>query len=55
MPFRSEAQRRWMYAKHPGMAKRWEKETPPGKLPDHAGDRVRRMARKARSGTKAKG
>lgn len=36
MPFRSEAQRKWMHAKHPEMAKRWEKETPKGKkLPSH--------------------
>ena len=32
-PFRSEAQRRFMYAKHPEIAKRWQKETPAGKLP----------------------
>jgi hypothetical protein len=25
-----------MYAKEPAMAKRWEKETPKGKLPDKA-------------------
>lgn len=31
MPFRSEAQRRWMWANHPEMAKRWQKETPKGK------------------------
>lgn len=31
MPFKSSAQRRWMYANKPGMAKRWEKETPKGK------------------------
>lgn len=35
MPFKSEAQRRWMYANEPEMAKRWEKETPKGKkLPE---------------------
>lgn len=34
-PFRSEAQRRWMEANKPQMAKRWEAETPAGKLPDH--------------------
>ena len=28
MPFKSDAQRRWMYAQHPSMAKRWSKETP---------------------------
>lgn len=31
MPFKSESQRRWMYANEPGMAKRWESETPKGK------------------------
>lgn len=36
MPFRSEAQRRFMYAKHPRIAKRWEKHTPKGAdLPEH--------------------
>jgi len=35
MPFESEAQRRYMYAKHPEIAKRWEKHTPKGKdLPE---------------------
>jgi hypothetical protein len=33
MPLRSEAQRRWMHATHPEMAKRWEAETP-AKLPE---------------------
>lgn len=27
MPFRSQAQRKWMYANDPKMAARWEKET----------------------------
>jgi hypothetical protein len=31
MPFKSEAQRRFMYARNPKMAKKWEKETPKGK------------------------
>ncbi len=31
MPFKSEAQRRWMHANHPAMAKRWEAHTPKGK------------------------
>lgn len=31
MPFRSQAQRKWMHANHPEMAKRWEAETPKGK------------------------
>lgn len=30
MPFKSEAQRRYMHAKHPQMAERWEQETPSG-------------------------
>ncbi len=33
MPFKSQAQRKWMYANHPEMAKRWEKETKKKKLP----------------------
>lgn len=48
MPFKSEAQRRWMYANHPEMAKRWEKETPDKKLPqraDQEGDKIRRLKR----------
>lgn len=36
MPFKSKAQRRWMYATHPQMAKEWEEHTPKGKkLPDY--------------------
>ena len=36
MPFQSEAQRRFMYAKHPEIAKRWSREYPDqGKLPAH--------------------
>jgi hypothetical protein len=31
MPFKSQAQRKWMHANDPAMAKRWEKETPKGK------------------------
>jgi hypothetical protein len=35
MPFESEAQRRYLYAKHPDVAKKYEAETPPGtKLPE---------------------
>lgn len=34
MPFKSEAQRRWMYATHPRMAKRWQKETKSKDLPE---------------------
>jgi hypothetical protein len=36
MPFESEAQRKWMYANKPAMAKRWSKHTPKDKkLPEH--------------------
>ncbi len=36
MPFVSEAQRKFMYAKHPSIAKRWSREYPnQGKLPAH--------------------
>jgi len=35
MPFKSSAQRRWMFSQEPAMAKRWAKETPKGKkLPE---------------------
>jgi hypothetical protein len=38
MPFKSKAQRGWMHANEPEMAKRWEKETPKGKrLPEKVG------------------
>lgn len=31
MPLKSQAQRRYMHAKHPKMAEQWEAETPTGK------------------------
>jgi hypothetical protein len=38
MPFRSEAQRRYLYANEPEVARRWQKKTPKGtKLPDKVG------------------
>lgn len=33
MPFKSQAQRKFMYARHPKIAKRFEKETPKKALP----------------------
>lgn len=37
MPFKSEKQRKWMYANDPEMAKEWEEHTPKGKkLPEYA-------------------
>jgi len=36
VPFKSQAQRKFMYAKHPKMAKEFESATPKGKkLPQH--------------------
>lgn len=36
MPFKSEAQRAFMFAKHPEVANRWAKENPnQGPLPQH--------------------
>lgn len=40
MPFKSQAQRGFMYANHPKMAKEFEAATPEGKLPEH----VKKMA-----------
>ena len=35
MPFKSRSQQRFMYLKHPVIAKRWQEETPEGKkLPE---------------------
>ena len=31
MPFKSQAQRKWMHANKPAMAAKWEKHTPKGK------------------------
>lgn len=38
MPFKSQAQRRWMYANKPAMAQRWEAHTPDRKLPARVND-----------------
>jgi hypothetical protein len=38
MPFKSEAQRKFMFAKHPQIAKRWAHEYgTPKNLPEHKG------------------
>jgi len=40
MPFKSEAQKGWMYIHHPEMARQWQKETPKGeKLPKKVGNK----------------
>lgn len=42
MPFVSNAQRRFMYAKHPELAKEFQAATPKGKkLPEHVAKRQR--------------
>ncbi len=48
MPFKSESQRKWMYANDPKMAAHWEKETPKGKsLPNKVKTKVQsKMAKK---------
>ena len=46
MPFASKAQRRWMYANNPELAKEFEKETPnPGSLPNRIHPRTKRRRR----------
>lgn len=41
MPFKSKAQRKFLFAKHPDIAKRWASEYGKGKenLPEHVDDR----------------
>jgi hypothetical protein len=43
MPFKSQAQRKWMYANDPQMAKQWEAHTPDKKLPK----KVKKSGKKA--------
>lgn len=44
MPFKSKAQRRWMYANEPEIAKRWEKHTPKGKkIPEKVKEKTAAM------------
>jgi hypothetical protein len=52
MPFRSEAQRRLLWAKHPGVAKKWAAEYgTPGNLPEHVGKKMsHRLRRKKKKG-----
>lgn len=48
MPFKSQSQRKWMYANDPSMAKDWEKKTPKGKkLPKKVGKRGHKNQKKA--------
>lgn len=46
MPFKSKAQRRWMYSQKPEMARRWEKHTPKARkasLPERVTSNSRRV------------
>jgi hypothetical protein len=45
MPFKSEAQRRFMYARHPKIAARWEEHTEKKRLPKKVGigDAIKRI------------
>lgn len=46
-PFKSKAQQRFMFARHPEMAKRWAKETPSiKKLPEKKAMLIEKLARK---------
>jgi hypothetical protein len=47
VPFKSDAQRKWMHANHPEMAKRWEKETGDKVLPDKLGEAIDRRLKKS--------
>ncbi len=40
MPFKSRAQRAYLYAKHPEIAKEFEANTPPGRLPERIGSQL---------------
>jgi len=43
MPYKSDAQRRFMHAQHPAIAKRWDAHTPKGKdLPERVGGQGRK-------------
>lgn len=49
MPFRSKAQRRWMYSEKPEMAARWQADTPKGtKLPEKVGTAYSRHAKRTK-------
>ena len=46
MPMKSKAQRRFLHAKHPGLAREFEAATPAGaRLPEHAAKKRRKAKR----------
>lgn len=49
MPFKSKAQRAYMYSRHPKLAKEFESKTPKGAvLPKRVGKRAFKKTRKGR-------
>ena len=49
MPFKSSAQRKFMYANHPIIAERWSREFPnQGKLPKHVKKHAPRRPKRAK-------
>ena len=49
MPFKSKQQRKFLHAKHPKIAKKWEKKTPKGaKLPKKTAKRKTKNDKKAK-------
>jgi hypothetical protein len=53
MPFVSQAQRAFMYAKHPAIAKEFEAATPKGKkLPEHVSHRTAALTKAFNTGGK---
>jgi len=47
MPFKSEAQRKFLFAKHPEVARKFAAHTPEGaKLPEHVGQSTASKRRK---------
>ena len=50
MPFKSQSQRKWMYANDPEMAERWEEHTPKGKkLPEKVAKKGKTNGKKAKA------
>ena len=52
MPYRSRAQMRFMHAKHPDIAKRWDARyagVDESRLPEHVGDAKRKAKKKAKA------
>jgi len=55
MPYKSDAQRRFMHARHPDIAAQWDKEYPNQKgLPEHVKKAVQRRLKK-RARVRSKG